>query len=238
MKISLIIPAYNEEKYIGDCLTAAIKNSRGQFFEIIVVDNASGDKTAEVARSFAGVRVVREEKKGLTKARQRGLEEARGDLLAYTDADTRLPEEWFQKMRNFFSKNPAAVSLSGPYKYYDAGFFMNKILSLSWWLSTPLTYRLVGFLVLGGNFVAKKEALQKMGGFDTSIEFYGEDTNIARRLSQFGKVVFDMSFFIYSSSRRFQSEGIFMTNIKYAINFIWEVIFKRPFTKKYLDIRK
>ena len=62
-KISLIIPAYNEEKYIGSCLDHAIKNSGGKFSEIIVVDNVSTDSTKSLAERRPGVRVIREERK-------------------------------------------------------------------------------------------------------------------------------------------------------------------------------
>ncbi len=236
-KISLIIPAYNEERFIGDCLDYAITHSDGRFFEIIVIDNASTDGTAKIAGSRRGVRVVREERKGLTKARERGLREAKGDFLAYIDADTRMPKHWFDLALKTLKKHDGIVCLSGPYKYHDAPLFTKLFLNSSWWLSAPLTYRIVGYMVLGGNFIAKKSALEAMGGFDQTIEFYGEDTDIARRLSAFGKVVFKMNFFIFSSSRRFADEGTIKTNIVYGLNFLWMVIFHRPFTKKYRDIR-
>src|SRR5689334_22582165 len=98
LKISLIICAYNEEKYLGDCLDSAIKNSNGNFFEIIVVDNASTDNTKLIAEKRPGVRVVKEERKGLTRARQRGYEEAKGDILAYLDADTKMPKGWVERV--------------------------------------------------------------------------------------------------------------------------------------------
>ena len=237
MKISLVIPAYNEESYIGDCLAAAIEHSKGRFHEIIVVDNASKDRTAEIARSFPGVRVVREDQKGLTKARQCGLDAATGDLIAYIDADTRLPAQWIKKLDATFKKHPEIVCLSGPYRYYDGSKWRNSVMHAVWWLSAPVTYWAVGYMVLGGNFIARKSALLAMGGFDRSIDFYGEDTDIARRLSAFGKVKFDMSFFIYSSSRRFSKEGLISTNVTYALNFIWQVIFHKPYTGRSTDIR-
>ncbi|MDB5194466.1 MAG: putative glycosyltransferase, partial [Parcubacteria group bacterium] len=92
LKISLIVPAYNEEKSIELCLEHAISNSNGDLYEILVIDNASTDKTALIAASIRGVRVVREEKKGLTRARQRGYIEAKGNILAFIDADTEMPK--------------------------------------------------------------------------------------------------------------------------------------------------
>jgi glycosyltransferase involved in cell wall biosynthesis len=236
-KISLVIPAHNEEKYISACLEYAIKNSAGAFHEIIVVDNASTDKTAEIAQKYPGVRVVQEERKGLTRARARGLKEATGDLLAYIDADTQLPKGWIETLKKEYKKNPTLVCLSGPYTYYDAPTYKKAILNGTWWFSAPLTYRLVGYMVLGGNFVAKKSALEAMGGFDQNIEFYGEDTDIARRLSKHGKVVFKMNFSMPSSSRRFQAEGLIKTNLVYGLNFLWQVIRHKPLTHTYHDIR-
>ncbi len=236
-KISLVIPAYNEEKYIGACLDSVIKNSGNLFHEIIVIDNASSDGTATIARERKNIKVVHESKKGLTKARQRGLQEASGDFIAYIDADTLLLEKWVSVLKNTLLTHPEVVCLSGPYRYYDAPKLTNIVLDICWWLSAPITYRIVGYMVLGGNFVAKKSALLEMGGFDTGIDFYGEDTNIARRLSKIGKVMFRMDFFIYSSSRRFLAQGILKTCVTYALNFAWEVLFHRPYTKTAQDIR-
>ena len=237
MKLSFVIPAYNEEKYLGACLDSVIKNAGGKFFEIIVVDNGSTDRTKEVAMARAGVRVVHEARKGLTRARQRGLESASGDVIAYIDADSILPAGWFEKFQRIFNEVPNIVCLSGPYRYHDGPVWKRTILSSLWWLSAPITYRIVGYMVLGGNFVAKRQALIAMGGFDTRIEFFGEDTNIARRLNNHGKVVFRMDFFIGSSSRRFNSEGLIRTNTVYILNFLSEVFLHRPWTKKYQDIR-
>ncbi|MDP3934908.1 MAG: glycosyltransferase family A protein [Candidatus Giovannonibacteria bacterium] len=235
LKISLVIPAHNEEKYIGACLQSAQKHA-GDFCEIIVINNASTDKTAEVAKNFPGVRVVDEPQKGLTKARQRGLMEAGGDIVAYIDADCRLPSRWFETVFKEFNSNPNLVALSGPYRYYDLPHFQKFIAELGWWAAPPI-YRAVGYMILGGNFAAKKNALQKMGGFDAAIDFYGEDTDIARRLSPFGKILFRMDFFVHSSGRRLQAEGLLKTFLVYGVNFLWEIFYGKPFTKHYQDVR-
>ena len=239
LKISLIIPAYNEENSIVECLEKAIEHSDGKFHEIIVINNSSTDKTKELALSVPGVKVIDEFSKGLTKARQKGLEVATGDYLAYIDADTRLHSLWYNTAERFFNKHPNAVSLSGPYRYYDGSNIKNFFQHIIWWVNAPISYYMAGYMILGGNFIAKKDALLAMGGFDKSIEFYGEDTNISRRLSEFGDVIFKMDFFIYSSSRRFQKEGIIKTNLVYALNFIWQVLFKKPFSnsRTYQDHR-
>jgi len=120
LQISLVIPAHNEEAYIGGCLDSVLANAAGRFHEIIVIDNASSDRTAEVAAARPGVRVVTESAKGLTRARQRGYLEATGEYVAYIDADTRMPPGWFDRVERTFAAHPDAASLSGPAKYWDA----------------------------------------------------------------------------------------------------------------------
>lgn len=237
MRISFVIPAHNEENYVGNCISSIQKElgRSSREAEIIVINNASTDRTAEVAKKYKNVRVVNEPAKGLVHARQKGLKEAGGDLLAYLDADCVLNAGWIDIVFAKF-KNPSIVALSGPRRYYDMPAFKKFLADYGWWFA-PVIYRLVGYMLLGGNFVARRDTLEKMGGFDTKIKFYGEDTDIARRLSEFGKVVFRMDFFVYSSGRRLMKEGVLKTYWVYAINFIWEVIFRKPFTEHYQDVR-
>jgi glycosyltransferase involved in cell wall biosynthesis len=90
--ISVIIPAFNEEKFLGNCLFS-LKNQDFNDFEIIVVDNNSRDKTSKIAKKF-GVKLVSEKNQGAALARNRGAKEAKGEILAFTDADTILPKNW------------------------------------------------------------------------------------------------------------------------------------------------
>lgn len=237
IKISLVIPAYNEEKYIGACLDYAIKNSRGNFFEIIVIDNASSDRTREIAEKYVGVKVVRENIKGLSHARQRGFIEARGDIIAYVDGDTHMPAGWCDTVLNEFKNNQKLVCLSGPYIYYDIPKWQQLSVKIYWYTLAMPIYLIVGYMAIGGNFAIRRSVLEKMGGFDTSIAFYGEDTNVARRAHAFGKVKFKPGFAMYTSGRRLSGQGIFKIAVVYILNFLSEVLIRRPVTKKYTDIR-
>lgn len=237
MTISVIIPAHNEEKYLGDCLKSVIENAPANLKEIIVVDNASGDNTAKVAAGFSGVRVVSEPQKGITKARQRGLMEASGDLVACIDADDRVNKRWFEILNREFSKDPKLVCLSGPCVFYDAVSPVKARLAAVWNFLAKVLSVVVGYLAQGGNFVIKRQELLSAGGFDTSIEFYGEDTDIARRMHQFGKVRFLLKFKISASARRLEKEGFAKTGFQYLVNFLSVVLMKSPVTHKYKDIR-
>ncbi|MDO8514400.1 MAG: glycosyltransferase family 2 protein [bacterium] len=235
MDITLIICAHNEVSDIGETTDTAKKNSGGKFKEIIVVDNASTDRTAEVAREH-GARVVFESEKGLTSARQAGFEATTGEFLAYIDADTLITPQWFDIAERAFRDQPDIVSLSGPRRYFGTVWYRRWILNALWYVA-PLTYYIVGYMVLGGNFIVRRSALEKISGFDRSIKFYGEDTDLARRLSKVGKTLFRMDFYAYASARRFETEGIWKVNMTYALNYLWPVLFHHPFTKSYQDVR-
>lgn len=238
MTISVMIPAYNEEKYIGNCLKSILANKSDNVKEIIVVNNASTDKTAEVAGGFPGVRVVYEANKGLTKARQRGLMEATGDLLACLDADNLVPKDWFETINREFSSDPNLTGLSGPYIYYDTPSWQQWAIKWLYYnMLARVIYVFTNYVASGGNLVAKREALLKIGGFDTNIAFYGEDTDTARRLHKVGKFKFSFSFFMPTSGRRFKKEGTVVTGAKYVANYTSVMFGKGPSTKEYKDIR-
>ena len=120
-RISFVVPAYNEEVLLPACLRAirAEVDRTGVEAEIIVVNNASTDRTAEVAIKEAGVILVQQPIKGLVMARSAGFEEAAGELVANIDADTLVPLGWLDKVLAEFDRDPDLVTVSGPYDYYD-----------------------------------------------------------------------------------------------------------------------
>jgi len=238
MKLSIVIPAFNEEAYIGKTLESIFYRPPNNLLEVIVVNNASTDRTRCVAASFLRVTVVDEPQKGLTKARQAGLRAARGEIIAYLDADTLIDEQWFNIVNKQYAEDKNLVCLSGPYIYYDIPAWQKWCVKwLYWGILGRITYFIVGYMALGGNFVAKKSALLEIGGFDSSIKFYGEDTDIARRLSTVGKVKFLQTFSVKTSGRRISKEGLLRTALRYMANYLSIVLTKKPVTKEYKDIR-
>jgi len=238
MDISLIIPAYNEETYIGGAIESVHRHASGKFKEIVVVDNASTDRTAEVASKYPGVRVVCEAQKGLTSARQAGFQATTGEFLAFMDADCRMTPQWFSAVERHYAKHPEAICLTGPIRYYDGPLYMRLIIGPLQWVTLPPAYFIVGFLVIGGNFVARRSALERAGGFDRAISFYGEDANIARRLSKLGPVLLRMDVILETSARRLTGDGIAITFVRYTLNFFWQKLFGRSFTRSYTDVRR
>ncbi len=244
MKLSIVIPAYNEENYLGKCLEAVFYEIKKTPYaiEVVVVDNASTDKTSAVAKSFPEAKLVYEPKKGLSQARHSGYLASSGDIIANVDADSTLPSGWIEKVFVEFSKNPNLVALSGPYVYPEMPQltnFINYIYYGIGFIGHIINHHFfkVGAMLQGGNFILRRSALEKVGGYDTSIAFYGEDTDIARRIQRVGRVKFMFSLKMHTSSRRFRGEGICLTGLRYIINHFWIILFKKPFTREYKDIR-
>lgn len=234
--ISLIIPAYNEEDYLPACLDAIMAHVAGEVLEIIVVDNNSTDRTAQVAARYPGVTCVFEPRKGITRARQRGFLAASGDILAYVDADTRPPAGWIAQIRANFAAQGDLACLSGPYSFYDMGRLRNGI-SAGWFIAARPLYRLTGHMMVGGNFAIRRTVLAKMGGFDSTIEFYGEDVDIGKRAKAHGRVLFAPSFVMPTSGRRMKKQGLARSAGLYFTNYLSIALRGKPATERYQDIR-
>ncbi len=239
MKLSFVIPAYNEEKNIAKCIKSILreKDRKNYDIEIIVVNNASTDRTGEIARSFKQVRTIDEPRKGIVWARHAGYLASKGDLIANIDADNILLPGWLDKVFSEFKNRNDLIALSGPYIYYDLPKWQNsfvKIYYISGKLISLITHNVI---LQGGNYVISKNVLEKIGGYDVSIQFYGEDANIAHRIKNLGKTKFSFSLPVLSSGRRLVKEGIVKIGFLYGINYLWTALFKQPLTKKYKDIR-
>ena len=245
MVLSFVVPAFNEEAYIGDCLESILKQTKELpgSTEIIVVNNASTDRTREVALSYPGVRVVDEPRKGLTFARQAGFLASAGSIIANVDSDSRLTPGWVARVLKEFRANPRLAGFSGPFIYYDLTPQQRRLVKVFYllgWITHIMNKHIlrVGAMMQGGNFVVSRWALEKIGGFNVDISFYGEDTDIARRLNAVGDVVFSFDLKMYSSARRLKHEGIFTMAARYSINYFWTTFLKRPYTREHLDIRE
>jgi len=242
--VSFVVPAYNEEALIGVCLAAIeaeISRTRCRA-EIIVVDNGSSDATRQIASTIPNVRVVDEPQRGLVQARRAGCLVSKGKFIANVDADTILPEGWLCTALAEFSRRPDLVALSGPVTLYDlrksarlvaAGFYRGVYV-------IHLLSRLLarcGSVMLGGNSIVSRRALETAGGFNPEFRFWGEDAELAHRLSRVGVVSFTPALRALSSGRRFAGEGLFKVFWRYSANYLWTHLFKRPFSSTWSDFR-
>jgi glycosyltransferase involved in cell wall biosynthesis len=242
MKVSVSVCAHNEAHYLSTCLYSLLSQSRIAD-EILVVNNASTDATRAVAEEVPHVRVVDEPRKGLVIARETGRRESGGDLLVYLDADCRAPLTWLARIEQHFLRDESLLALSGPYRYYDWNWWGRTLIRLYDFTVAPATQLLVkyvlriGTVFYGGNFAVRRDALEAIGGFDTSIEFHGEDTNLGRRLNAAGRVALYYDCYLYTSARRFVAMGNGAVFRLYVRNFTSELLHHRPKDSTHLDVR-
>ncbi|MBI2845782.1 MAG: glycosyltransferase [Chloroflexi bacterium] len=234
--ISVVLPVYNEEKYISSCLAALqVQDYPAKFYEVIVVDNASTDRTVELAAQF-GVRILSESRKGVARARQRGAELARGEIIAGLDADSRPPAHWLATIDRLFRQDPNLGAATGPVFLYD-GKFWEKWFAAS--LSNPairLTHILGRGWLQGNNFAVKKSLFFSVGGFNADLPS-GEDVDLSLRLQGVARLAFDPQMRMNISSRR-AGEG-YGYHIRRSVgNYIRVVLLKKPPYSGYVvDVR-
>ncbi|HEX5797363.1 MAG TPA: glycosyltransferase family 2 protein [Candidatus Saccharimonadales bacterium] len=116
--LSIIIPAYNEENYLSDCLESIARQTVGPI-DVIVVDNNSTDDTVEIARRFDFVKIKAEKRQHQTYAQHTGFDSASGEIIGRIDADTILPADWAEKVLAQFAKHPDIVAVTGSGVAYD-----------------------------------------------------------------------------------------------------------------------
>jgi glycosyltransferase involved in cell wall biosynthesis len=225
-KISVIVPAYNEEELIASCLDSLINQTLDkETYEIIVVDNNSTDKTASIAAS-KGVRVEKESRKGYVHAIRRGIEVADTELIAFTDADCRVPSDWLQKILAHFEVSSKIVGVGGKLAFYDIPPIVDK------------TFRSILFFnkaLPGNNMAVRRDALWQIGGVDPRINLT-VDYWLTLKLRKVGKLKVDKRLVVNTSGRRFKAS--FDSDIKYFINVMSMQVSSKPVFYDFPDVRE
>ncbi len=206
-RVSVVIPAYNEELYITPTLEALGRQSgvAPQDYEVIVVDNNCTDRTAAIARLF-GARVVAERRAGVGYARSAGFAAATAPLIATTDADTVVPKNWLKAILAAFD-DQQVVAVGGPGTYDIEHDVVNAVVNRSLPYLHELdrliagTHHLVGF-----NMAVRASAFVAVGGWNEALAI-GEDLDLSQRLAAAGKVTLLPDLRVTTSDRRFQRVG-------------------------------
>lgn len=198
-RFSVVIPCFNEADYLTDALLSLRKQDFGGEHEVIVVDNGCTDQTADIARDL-GARVVVEPVPGVCNARQRGTEEARGQIVVSADADTVYRHDWLSRIDAQFGGDARIVAVVGPCRYADGprwGRFYGRAL----FAMVNGAYRLTGRAVYASatNIAFRREAWT---GYDTRLTQGGDELDQLRRLRKKGRVVYDHGNPTFTSGRR------------------------------------
>ncbi|MGA8849336.1 MAG: polysaccharide deacetylase family protein [Dehalococcoidia bacterium] len=237
--VSVVIPAYNEESYLLSCLESIKKQDYAGEYEVIVVDNASTDNTAKIALNW-GAQVVYESKRSPACARQRGAEAAAGEIIVFIDADTQAPTYWLSTFVSRFVREPETVSITGPYAYCDAGKFTKITSYIGNFLSIIIDqiFRKAfnkGGAIWGCNFAVRRSALLEVGGFDTSIKFYGEEYEFSLRLKRAGKGGIIPRLFVRTSARRLKRIGVVNQYWNWTVDYFSVLFWYTPISEKLED---
>jgi glycosyltransferase involved in cell wall biosynthesis len=205
--ISVVVPVYNEEKYIENCIKSLLQQEELPG-EIIIVDNNCTDRTIEIAKKYP-VRIVTERKQGMIHARNKGYDEAIHDIIAQTDADTQLPPDWTKKIQKLFMQHEDVVAVSGPCTFYEMpkGFQYTHRQVI---LLHELYFRIVGKILAHPCLFGPNKAIRKIIWEKVRREVclsdrdVHEDVDLAIHIADFGSIVFDNKLVVKTSIRRFK----------------------------------
>lgn len=206
-KISVVIPAYNEEKDLGECLESFKKQTfPSSNFEVIVVDNNSTDKTVQIAQSY-GVRVIGCQVQGVAVARAAGSDTAYGEIIAGTDADTIVADDWLEKIWHHFEKDSKLVYFTGPVYFKDINAIFSKLSYITFDIFQRFNFLIRKPIFSGFNYAVKAESYKAVGGIKSKLES-AEDTDLSFRLSKKGKVGYFEDCIVHTSVRRLTNDPV------------------------------
>jgi len=228
--LSIIIPAYNEEAVIADCLSSVCNQTFSpEKYEVIIINNASTDKTKQVAQNF-NVKIIDEPKKGYVYALRTGCEKAQADIIAITDADTIVPNDWIEKIYNTYKKDSNIVAVGGG-TILKPSFPFAKLAETFLNTTSPLFNYFIGY-----NFSVRKDIYRKSGGFRMDMNL-NTDTEFSMRLRKYGKIVCLQNNPVTTSSRHYRGIAGLLYSAKSIINFLTLTVFNRTIFFNFKDIR-
>lgn len=209
MKISVVIPAYNEELLLEKCLLSLQSQTRPAD-EIIVVDNNCTDNTAAIARSNGAI-VVQELQQGIYPAACTGYDAAQGDIIARCDADSIVPREWLETIEQSFLANHSIAAITGPGTFYGTRALPGKIAQV-WYMYAY--FLLVGsalarWPLFGSNFALRKSTWKairyQVHGNRTDIH---DDIDLTIHLPAGARVQFNRHMSVGISARALKLSGM------------------------------
>jgi len=202
VKFSIVIPTYNEAKYVSKTLLA-LKNQTFKDFEVIVKDGQSRDETVRIAKNFTS-KVVSIRDCSAGDARNQGAHYAEGEILVFMDADTLLPPETLARFSELM--NDASVVGASCRKVPQGGSILDRLLYEFVNISTFVS----GVMGLGGAhgncMLIKRTVFERIGGFNPNI-IVAEEQELVRRASKFGRYVFLLDHCVVENPRRLQKWG-------------------------------
>ncbi len=187
-RISVVVCSYNGARTIRDTLDHLAKIDYPDY-EMIVVNDGSRDETPRIAESYPGVRVISTENRGLSAARNTGLEAATGEIVAYTDDDAYPDRDWLRFVAAGFRES-RHVGIGGPnIAPYDDGFIGGCVAASPGGPLHVLVDDETAEHIPGCNMSFRAAALRAIGGFDVRYRTAGDDVDVCWRLQDAGGTI-------------------------------------------------
>lgn len=202
MKISIIIPTYNEEEYLPKLLES-IKSQDFTDYEVIVADAQSDDNTREIAKDYGCVVV----EGGLPgPGRNRGAEVAQGEILLFLDSDLELTENYLSNVVEEFESEELGIAITQmtPLSEKKRDKYLHDL--ANWFMIAVENIKPHGAGCYG--IISKKELHDEVGGFDENLNF-GEDTDYIERVAEISEFKVLRNARIGVSTRRLEEEGLY-----------------------------
>jgi GT2 family glycosyltransferase len=185
---SVVVCSYNGERWMRGCLES-LRHIDYPRYEVIVVDDGSSDGTAAVAAEFEWVRLISTENGGLSRARNVGLEAARGDVVAYLDDDARPEASWLSHLVRALMDGPH-VAVGGPnIAPPDDGVAADCVANAPGGPTHVLLSDAEAEHIPGCNMAFRAESLRAIGGFDPTFRVAGDDVDVCWRLQEQGETI-------------------------------------------------
>lgn len=222
--ITVVVPAFNEEKYLRHCLESLRKQNYKSSYETIVVDNNSTDKTPQVAKEF-GAKVISEKKQGYVFALKRGMDEAKGEIIAVTDADCEVAPNWLEEIAKVF-KDKKIIGLTGNCRLSSPSKSFEDVSHIMFHFFLVGTFRMRKPNMNGLNCAIRRDVYKRIGGIDTRFTM-SPDVDLGMRLKKYGKVVYLKDLIVSTSARRFENR-IFQALLEYGKGYVYSVWLRKP----------
>ena len=209
-KVTVVVPARNEENTIEGCLKALDRQTITP--EIIVIDGKSTDRTAVVAKKYAD-KVVSDNGRGIAYARNLGWKNAKGEIVAYCDADSRPPANWVENIARLMKGNAAVY---GPIVPYDSGLRTRINLKIwgDWFMRAGSKLRYP--IICAANVAFRKDMLAK---YPFRLNAPIEDFDVGRRMRHGGRVKCYKQLTMPISGRRYRRRFYTLTARQYLTNY-------------------
>lgn len=213
--ITVIVPAYNEEKLIYRCLESLIQQDPLPD-EILVVDNGSTDATAAIVQNFidlysdAKIRLIHEPTKGCHHARETGWRAAKGDVIVHVDADEIFPPGWMKRIHTFLRDNPDVDAFGGTIRFEHAPFIVWTTQVLYNLIYPRFTTLTEGFpYMCGGMTVCKRKVFEALDGYKNKPDDQLDDYYLSSQAFHKGfKLKYVPQIYALHSIRRYEAAGL------------------------------